>query len=845
MFNKSSFCHIASNNRNDQKGSVFIYKTTDTLAQVTQSGYFNEKLIDINVHDLIIHVQYDPVARTLKKSVLIVTERTLDNVETTPILDQTIVEDINQLGNQIDQLGDQVAGIEEKIPENASAQNQLATKSEIPTVPTNISAFNNDSGYITSSALTPYATTQALNDGLATKQPAGDYATNSALTSGLALKVAIAQGAENAGKILKIDDSGNVIVADESGGASLPILTPMWFDHIANDVSWLRADTFSWQSGDVYTAAYEHLAGDYENATTGYSWRGDITGNIYVTKGMPSVGDTVVGGGYTVGEVSSLGITVYKNGSPYETATLNSAVSGINTSQTETIGDITITYYLSEDGHKICLPDQESNIVALYEATGVAWYYILDTTNRQFKLPRTKWGFTGIRSGVGGYVAPGLPDHNHKIIIDTKWGSKSANNGPNWCGDDATRATNIAATSTNASQSNSIYGNSDTVQPPATQMYLYFYVGNFVEDITTIDAGKLAEVVNDFDIDTFKPQVDEAKNSAITGISDAKTNAIDSLTNLATDLGTSLKYGNVGDIFYTSRLDVSLNGAVECNGNLYNTTDFGGAQSIGNLLRDSKVPYISLTEHQTTVDTYGSCRCFGWDGGTEFRVPKLADVFIEAGVAASEGEFISAGLPNITGKSNVWGSNSESGALKTTITGTNGLGSHVYSVVGNIGLDASKSNAIYGNSTTVQPPAVRYRAMVQLAFGATDDAVVTAGNVVADVSELNAHKVIAFQAPTSANGYTWYRKYADGWVEQGGVFDAPNNTAGVEKTITLPLPMTNDKYTITIGVRNTTNDYNVYLFVATKTSTTVTFKCNIVNAALADQNWQVSGMSAQ
>lgn len=177
MFNKSNFCHIASNNRNDQKGSVFIYKTTDTLAQVTQSGYFNEKLIDINVHDLIIHVQYDPVARTLKKSVLIVTERTLDNVETAPILDQTIGDDIDQLGDQvadlgdqIDQLGDQVAGIEEKIPENASAQNQLATKSEIPTVPTNISAFNNDSGYITSSALTPYATTQALNDGLAQKQ---------------------------------------------------------------------------------------------------------------------------------------------------------------------------------------------------------------------------------------------------------------------------------------------------------------------------------------------------------------------------------------------------------------------------------------------------------------------------------------------------------------------------------------------------------------------------------------------------------------------------------------------------------------------------------------------------
>ena len=499
MFNKSNFCHIASNNRNDQKGSVFIYKTTDTLAQVTQSGYFNEKLIDINVHDLIIHVQYDPAARTLKKSVLIVTERTLDNVETTPILDQTIVENIDQLGDKIDQLGDkidqlgdQVAGIEEKIPENASAQNQLATKSEIPTVPTNISAFNNDSGYITSSALTPYATTQALNDGLATKQPAGDYATNSALTSGLALKVAIAQGAENAGKILKIDDSGNVIVADESGGASLPILTNIWADHQLNDVSWLRADTFSWQSGDVYTAAYEHLVADLGTVQKLYCWLGEKMGHKYYTYSeSPSVGETTTDGD-AITSIDSYGRPVV--GAEY----LNRNPDGdILSTQTETISGITITYYLAEDGHKICLTDQESNLVALYEATGIAWYYILDTTNRQFKLPRTKWGFTGLRDSVGGYVAPGLPDHNHKIIIDTKWGSKSANNGPNWCGDDATRATNIAATSTNASQSNSIYGNSTTVQPPATQMYLYFYVGNFTQTAIEQTAGLNAEMFND------------------------------------------------------------------------------------------------------------------------------------------------------------------------------------------------------------------------------------------------------------------------------------------------------------------------------------------------------------
>lgn len=76
---------------------------------------------------------------------------------------------IGTLRTDVDDLGDQVSSIEGKIPASASSTNLLATKSEIPTVPTNVSAFNNDSGYITSSALTPYATTQALNDGLATK----------------------------------------------------------------------------------------------------------------------------------------------------------------------------------------------------------------------------------------------------------------------------------------------------------------------------------------------------------------------------------------------------------------------------------------------------------------------------------------------------------------------------------------------------------------------------------------------------------------------------------------------------------------------------------------------------
>lgn len=99
-------------------------------------------------------------------------------------------------------------------------------------------------------------------------------------------------------------------------------------DHILNEMSWLRGDTFSWQSGDVYVAAYGHLSADYTGATQ----------------------------------------------------------------KTETVGSYTITYYEATDSHKIILPDQETIADNIYNESGVAWYYILDTTNTRFKLPRSTHG---------------------------------------------------------------------------------------------------------------------------------------------------------------------------------------------------------------------------------------------------------------------------------------------------------------------------------------------------------------------------------------------------------------------------------------------------------------------
>lgn len=102
MFNKNNFCHVASNNRNEQKAGIFVYKTTDDLQTVLTSGYFNEKIIDINLHDLIIHEWHDPTDRTnVQTNWLCVIERTLDNVGTKLVSQSDLSEYVKIDGSSI------------------------------------------------------------------------------------------------------------------------------------------------------------------------------------------------------------------------------------------------------------------------------------------------------------------------------------------------------------------------------------------------------------------------------------------------------------------------------------------------------------------------------------------------------------------------------------------------------------------------------------------------------------------------------------------------------------------------------------------------------------------------
>ena len=105
-----------------------------------------------------------------------------------------------------------------------------------------------------------------------------------------------------------------------------------------------------------------------------------------------------------------------------------------------------------------------------------------------------------------------------------------------------------------------------------------------------------------------------------------------------------------------------------------------------------------------------------------------------------------------------------------------------------------------------------------------------------------ADYVVEWQTPTEANGYTWYRKYKSGWVEQGGIFTGQSN----RPTIALPVTMSNEHYTVDALIRwdNSGNVANTVRVISATNTSIVFNQTNGTAGATFDFYWQVSGMAA-
>ena len=90
------------------------------------------------------------------------------------------------------------------------------------------------------------------------------------------------------------------------------------------------------------------------------------------------------------------------------------------------------------------------------------------------------------------------------------------------------------------------------------------------------------------------------------------------------------------------------------------------------------------------------------------HTPNLSDRVAWGAGSFSAGTYLEAGLPNITGRFDV---NTNDGYVKTVvfyISAANSLGGAdgEQGPGGYINFDASRSNPIYGRSTTVRPPSL-------------------------------------------------------------------------------------------------------------------------------------------
>lgn len=558
-------------------------------------------------------------------------------------------------------------------------------------------------------------------------------------------------------------------ITAKASGAGLPLLSVHWSDHLLNRMDMLRADTFSWQDGTVYTSAYQELLGEYNLVDKFYpfSFTGASTGPIqYFCKDLiPAVGDAVYELGndgvyipatsndvallvtsvemdtnYFGHETALIGITGYGKfiqGDYGSTGKIEDTAPRFSAGILETENGV--SFVRTPKGYKICAADQHDNVADLYNTTGVAWYYILDAANQRFKLPRTKFGFTGLRTGAGNYVAPGLPDHTHQAPYGKNDNGQYHAQG-SACPHPATAEwftiiQGYGKDSTLASASNDIYGSSQTVQPPATEMYLYFFVGNFTQSAVEQTAGISAETLNNkADLDGMNAPALMKVPQFWQGADFAKMRAAIMDLDWANAIRT---WSSTADSYRTEVMPadgllagiLSYNGQIEINGNKYSTgtTDSNwGAGYVPFFVKKGDVVKARFNSSYSVLVPFKN------QGNADYN---------PLGFFQYQGQFAdSASLP--TPKINGW--------------------------------------ALVGNN--------------QLYYVGTDDTgalVWLAGNTITDLGVTGADYVVESYHDADGN---WYRKYKSGWLEQGGVTALIPPGTGI--TITFFKEFANSSYTI-------------------------------------------------
>lgn len=412
---------------------------------------------------------------------------------------------------------------------------------------------------------------------------------------------------------------------------------------------------------------------------------------------------------------------------------------------TETVNGVTVKVH--SNGHKFYDIANKTAIDNFFNTMGSAWFYGVDIENERVFLPRNNFfeQMTSNVAEVGDSVKAGLPNITGYIQDNNQYASVTSADGvferiaisnSNYIGTNAQTGAYTKYTF-DASRSSSIYGKSNTVQPNAVKKLLYICVGNTVADTSWVDVVTQVE-------------------GGVKDIEEAKDEAIDELKNIT---GGTVPLGFIGSAILG--IDETLGLQRYLNGQIIIQDQFKGFTKF--LKRRIELyPSLACTELEwqtaVTMSAFSQCGKFVIDdnAGT-IRLPKVVNI---QGLTdlSKLGEIVEAGLPNIAGtfttlELGYHGHEATSGALYSFSGNTGGVPHGGGGTSAGLGIDASRSNSVYGNSNTVQQEQIQYPYFIQVATGAE-----TEDNIINEIELNNPYSLgDSKYSPVALNNLSWLK----------------------------------------------------------------------------------------
>lgn len=360
-----------------------------------------------------------------------------------------------------------------------------------------------------------------------------------------------------------------------------------------------------------------------------------------------------------------------------------------------------------------------------YVVTWGSWYHGATTEYVQGELTNYLPLSGGTLTGVVNGVTPPNGDNSKKLatteFVNAKAGNYLPLSGGTMTGGLTVKKTitgNLAGTATNAEKMNTTGGERDLIRVTmATTDTFRLRVGGspnegWVELATGDDASEpiyvrqYSYIAHAQDVSFGAMRREAALLDASGNTSFPGTVTAPNFTGLASK-ATADAAGNNIQSTYVKKSDLSSStptGVVQAFAG--RTTPQGWLLCDGSAV--SRTDYAAL--YAVIGTTYGA-----GNGSTTFNLPNLVDKFVEG--SATAGTQRNAGLPNITGsitKIMYYSASSATGAFWASNSSNvrQGDGSPHPSTY-DYDFNASRSNSIYGKSTTVQPPALTMRYIIK------------------------------------------------------------------------------------------------------------------------------------